>query len=309
MKYLIIMLIFFTSNAKDVFSPVPEIEYSNLNEYRLGQKLFYEKMISRDNNISCATCHNPLNYGVDNKRFSTGANGIKSNINTPSIYNLVFNKTFFIDGRANTLKGAVKLEIENSKRFDSSWHEVVEKLKYQENYREAFRSTYSSEVTSELIVKSLTAYVSKLVLRDSKFDRYLRGEVELDINETKGLKKFKRFGCFHCHGGVSFGGYLYSKRGEFYKIPERETVKEHFYGRYNETKNERDLYKYKVLSLRNIEFTAPYFYFGEVGTLAKAVEKKIQYQLGINPSRKDISEIVKFLKTLSAPNIGEKYAN
>lgn len=296
-----------TIYSQEIFPPVHSEGNYPVDQYQLGQKLFFDKKLSRDNSTSCSSCHQVKNYGMDNKKFSLGSNFIETKVNTPSIFNLKFNSVFFIDGRVTSLSDAIKDELHNQRRLGTSSEELISKLSHDQVYVERFSQVYGKKISDELIVISIKAYVESLILTDSKFDSYLKGKVKMSESEMNGYKKFRSYGCYHCHNGINLGGNLFSRKGAFFSNKIEGPVKEIKYGRYNVTKSDEDKYVYKVPGLRNIEHTSPYLYFGQIEELSDVVRAKVHDHTGRVPSSKDINELMEFLKSLSTPNLGEKY--
>lgn len=117
--------------------------------------------------------------------------------------------------------------------------------------------------------------------------------IKLNKDELDGYKFFKSYGCISCHNGINIGGNLIQKIGAI------EKYNTHDLGKYYITKNEEDKFYFKVLSLRNIELTEPYFHDGKIKTLKEAVETMMKHQVGYIIEEKEIKNIVKFLKTLT----------
>ncbi|WP_127717408.1 cytochrome-c peroxidase [Halobacteriovorax sp. HLS] len=284
------------------FTVKEEVAFIPATEYLLGKKIFEDRSLSSDKSISCNSCHDLSNYGVDGKRFSKGPNSSENYINTPSIYHLSQTNYFFTDGRETTLSGAISSEIENYQRMNSTWEEFLDKMKSNQSYEESFRNIYGQKITKELVLHVLEGFLMSLDLGRSKFDEHLIDKVKLSKEELNGLSRFKELGCIHCHNGVNLGANNFSSRGVFmeYLDSRSKVIKNHEYGRYNATRKEEDKYLFKVPSLRNIEYTSPYFYFGNIDSLYEAIALKIKAHNGIEPSDKDINAIIIFLRTLSS---------
>jgi len=266
----------------------------NVKKAKLGKKLFFDPILSKDGTISCATCHDLQNGGDDGLKFSFGINGQKGNINSPTVYNSVFNFRQFWDGRAKDLKEQAKGPIENPVEMGHTMHGAVEVLRQSEKYVEIFHELYKEGISENTIVDAIAEFEKTLITVDAPFDKYLNGDQNA-INEKakKGYVLFKSKGCILCHNGVNVGGNLYNKFGIY------EDSKSENLGRYNITKREEDKYVFKVPSLRNISLTAPYMHDGSVSTLNKAVELMTEYQLGRYMETGDTDAIVAFLKSLT----------
>jgi len=260
----------------------------------LGKRLFFDTLLSKDNTISCATCHDLSSGGDDGLRYSFGIGGAKGTINAPTVYNAVFNFRQFWDGRAADLKSQVFGPIQNPVEMGETFDHLVEKLKRNSTYRRLFGAVYEEGITKENLADAIAEYEKTLITPNAPFDRYLKGDKDAISDEAKeGYRLFQRKGCIICHNGVNIGGNLYNKFG-IYKDANSSTL-----GRYSVTHREEDKYVFKVPSLRNVALTAPYMHDGRFETLQDAVAFMTQYQLGRYMEPDEISAIVAFLKTLT----------
>jgi len=274
--------------------PIPQHIDVEKEKAQLGRMLFFDPRLSRDNTISCATCHDLLHGGDDGLQFSFGIQGKRGNINTPTVYNAVFNFRQFWDGRAKDLKEQALDPIVNPVEMGHKLDVLVQKLKDIENYRKQFNELYPDGVTKENIADAITEYEKTLITPNAPFDRYLRGDKNAISEEAKeGYRLFKFKGCIICHNGINVGGNLYNKFG-IYKDANSSNL-----GRYNVTKRESDKFVFKVPSLRNVALTAPYMHDGRIKSLHEAVEFMTQYQLGRYMKEEEIRAIEAFLKSLT----------
>ncbi len=280
--------------SSSLISPIPlDIEY-NEQKALLGKKLFFERSFSKDDTISCASCHLLESGGDDGLKFSVGVEGRFGNINAPTVYNSFFNIAQFWDGRAKDLEEQALGPIHNPVEMDSDIITVIEKLKKNKEYVELFKKIYNDEIKSEYIQNAIMEFEKALITPNSRFDRFLRGEEDiLEPIEKKGFEAFKKYGCISCHNGINIGGNIFQKFGIFKEHSDHVN-----FGRFSVTKNEDDLYYFKVPTLRNISKTAPYFHDGGVKTLKGAIETMAEYQLGQEIPDDDIEAIYKFLLTL-----------
>lgn len=295
---LLILLLFIAVSlgANTLIRPIPKHIDADMEKVKLGKKLFFDPILSKDGTISCATCHNLQEGGDDGARFSSGIEGKKGSINSPTVYNSTFNFRQFWNGRARDLKEQVKGPVKNPVEMAHSLEEVAEKLKKEKEYATAFGAIYSDGVTPENISDAIAEFEKALITPDSPFDRYLRGEKSAITPEAKkGYQLFVSKGCIICHHGVNIGGNFFNKFGIFHDANSSDM------GRYEITGREEDKYVFKVPSLRNIEQTAPYMHDGRAKTLRQAVELMSQYQLGRDMLPEEIDAIVAFLRSLTAP--------
>lgn len=255
--------------------------------------LFNDTRLSIDDTVSCASCHILNDGGDDNKRVSDGVFGKKGNINSPTVFNAVFNFRQFWDGRANSLEEQVIGPIENPVEMGNSFEQLIPKLKLTE-YNNKFLEIYEDGITKENIINAIAEFEKTLITPNSDFDRYLRGdETAINQNQKDGFILFRDKGCISCHHGVNIGGNMYNKFGVM--IDSNTTN----LGKYNITKDVNDKYFFKVPSLRNIEKTAPYFHDGRTSSLSEAVKIMALYQLGRPINDDEIFKIVEFLKSLN----------
>jgi len=277
-----------------VIRPLPQKVPQDPAKAALGKRLFFDTKLSRDNTVSCATCHDLENGGDDGLRFSYGIGGAQGDINAPTVYNAVFNFRQFWNGRAKDLKEQVYGPIENPVEMGFSMDALVERLKRDGGYKERFFALYPDGITKENIADAIAEYEKGLITPNSPFDRYLKGEKDaIDPLAKKGYELFQLKGCIICHNGVNIGGNLYNKFGVYHEVNSTKL------GRYEITKREEDKYVFKVPSLRNVALTAPYMHDGRFDTLEKAVRFMTQYQLGRFIRDDEVDAIVAFLRSLT----------
>lgn len=294
MLKIIFILFFYTILfSKEPITPIPlEIEFDK-DKANLGKELFFDPILSKDNTISCHSCHLLEQGGDDNLQFSFGVGGKVGNMNAPTVFNSTFNFVQFWDGRAKNLQeqalGPITSEVEMAHTFE----EIIKILNNTE-YKEKFKKIYKDGVTKNNITDSLAQFQKTLITPNSPFDRYLRGDKNAISKEQKqGYEIFKNQGCIACHHGVNVGGNLYAKFG---LISELQSDSK---GRYEVTKNELDKYYFKVPTLRNIELTSPYLHDGRIEELEDVVKFMAHYQLGKSLSEEEVKKIVLFLKSLT----------
>ena len=272
----------------------------------LGGQLFSDPRLSRNNTISCQSCHNLDGGGADNLRLSVGINGQEGDINAPTVFNSGFNFRQFWDGRAESLEQQIDGPISNPKEMGSSWDEVIDKLQKVPDYVQAFASIYSTGLTADNIKDAIATFERSLVT-PAPFDRFLNGEQSaISVQAENGYHLFKSYGCVACHQGVNVGGNMFQTFalfGDYFK--KRGNVKQVSFGRYNVTGREVDRYRFKVPGLRNVVLTAPYLHDGSIDTLDEAVRIMGRYQLGVELPAGDIDDIVAFLGSLTGKQGGE----
>lgn len=273
--------------------PIPKTLEYNKAKASLGEKLFFDTILSKDNTVSCLSCHDVFVSGADNQKVATGINGRSGIINTPTLFNAIFNFRQNWDGSATTLEEQAKGPITNPTEMGHDFKELIGILK-ESSYNQEFEKIFNDGVTEDNLVNVLAEFQKRLITPNSPFDRYLKGDESAITQEQKdGYELFKSKGCISCHNGINIGGQLYSRFGMVKLISEEN------FGLYNITKDEEDRFYFKVPSLRNVELTPPYFHDGSAKTLLEAVGIMLRYQVGRDTSIDETLKIVEFLKSLN----------
>lgn len=299
--------------------PLPSLplDYPLTHErVELGRRLFHDAALSRDNSVSCLTCHRAEHAFADNRSLSRGIDQQPGRRNTMPLLNLAWKDRFFWDGRATSLREQALISIENATEMDASLPEIEQKLSRHPAYPSLFKAAYGSrEITAERIGVAIEAFLLTQTSFDSRFDRAVKGELELSELEKRGLELFftehdprrKQYGadCFHCHGGPLFSDQAFHNNGLAIQNDQ---------GLAEITRRDYDIGKFSTPSLRNIDHTAPYMHDGRLATLEAVIE---HYRSGIhrNPtldpnlakhpapgiplSDEDSAALIAFLKTLS----------
>ena len=289
------------AGAAEPIHPVPEQLELNPDKVALGRDLFRDPRLSKDGSVSCASCHDLARGGGDGRRVSIGIEGKLGAINSPTVFNAVFNFKQFWDGRANTVEDQIDGPVQSPIEMGSIWSEVVAKLYGHDSYPKRFDAIYPDGINRKNIKASLGAFVRSLVTPNSRFDQWLKGdEAALTGDEKHGYALFKGYGCVSCHQGVNVGGNMFQVFGvlnEYFK--KRGNITEADFGRFNVTGNPADRHAFKVPSLRMAALTAPYFHDGSAATLRDAVDVMFEFQLGREAPDEDKDAIVAFIKTLA----------
>jgi cytochrome c peroxidase len=293
-----------TEVVNEPIQPIPLHIDLNQDKVALGKQLFHDTRFSRDNSVSCASCHVLNKGGVDLLQLPVGVNGTKGVVNTPTVFNSGFNFRQFWDGRAQTLELQVPGPIHNPLEMKSNWDEVLAKLKASPDYVTAFAALYSDGITTVNIVDAIATYERSLYTPNSRFDQFLRGDTSsITIEEAQGYRLFRSYGCATCHQGVNVGGNMFQRMGivaDYFE--ERGNITEADLGLLNITEKLEDQYVFKVPSLRLVTLTPPYMHDGSVPTLEGAIEVMAYYQLGRSIPDSEIGLIAQFLKTLVGQN-------
>ena len=285
--------------SENIVSPIYPIEV-NQRKVSLGKKLFRDKNLSADSTISCASCHSSKHGGADLRRFSIGVTGKSLPVNTPTVFNAVFNVAQYWDGRASSLEDQAGQPLLHKDEMGMTWPLIIRRLYKNKDYVSEFSQIYSDNITSENVIDAIVEYEKSLTTPNSRFDRYLKGDKgALNSVEKKGYKLFKNYGCVSCHQGRNLGGNLYQKFGIIREYFDSDNISKADLGRYNITGDLRDKHVFKVPSLRNVAITAPYFHDGSADSLEAAVSTMAYHQLGLNLEGNEVEQITAFLKTLT----------
>ncbi|WP_246337554.1 cytochrome-c peroxidase [Tenacibaculum pelagium] len=281
----------------------------------LGKKLFFDKILSKDNTQSCATCHNPKKAFTDENRFSDGVNGTFGTRNSMPIFNLAWNfdERFAWDGKELSLERQALEPVRNPIEMHSKWTNVTERLQNHSEYPTLFQQAFGvSKIDSTLVTKALAQFERTLISGNSKFDQFLLGKAQLTPEEQNGFDVFMdetRGDCFHCHGSNNNPLWTDNK---FHNNGLDAVFSDLGLGKVTGDPNDNG--KFRSPSLRNLKFTAPYMHDGRFATLDEVINhystglkssptidplmKKVN-QGGVNLSDKDKADLKAFLLSLS----------
>lgn len=268
--------------------PLPADNPLTVEGVELGKKLFFEKRLSGDNTMSCASCHAPALGFTDDDQFSKGIDGIEGNRNSMVIQNLAWSPRFFWDGRANSLEEQALEPVPNPIEMHLKWTDAAKKLNSDSEYKNLFFKAFGDvPIDSTLATKALAQFMRTLISGNSKFDKFMRGEVSLTAEELKGFDLFNALDggdCFHCHTvNPFFTDHSFRNNG----LDENPTDRGH--GRV--TGNPVDNFKFKVPTLRNLEFSAPYMHDGRFQTLDEVIDF---YSEGVQHNSPNIDPLMEF---------------
>jgi cytochrome c peroxidase len=257
---------------------------------QLGRKLFYEKKLSGDNTISCASCHAPENSFTDPNQFSVGIDGVQGTRNSMALINMGWQDFFFWDGRSKTLEQQILEPVPNPIEMHQSWSKAVSKLNSDMNYRNMFFRAFNEEgIDSVKVSKAIAQFIRTMISGSSKFDVMYKHENSMSLSNSEqaillsitpeewgGYDLFKSLNgadCFHCHNGALMQVKKFSNNGLDASFTDL--------GRGAVTGNPSDNGKFKVPTLRNIELTGPFMHDGRFATLDEVIE---HYSSGIHQS-------------------------
>lgn len=234
----------------------------------LGELLFFDPILSRDQKVSCASCHKPEFAFADNVAFSFGVDSAKGERNAPSAMNVSAREFFFHDGRAASLEEQAIGPIENPVEMDLPINTAVKRLNDDAEYAKFFMKLFNKKPTRENLAEAIALYERTLETSDTPFDHYMQGdEHALSEQAKRGQTIFNEKGrCFDCHFGPDFTG------DEFRNIGLYNGKELNDEGRSKISKDKNDIGKFKVPGLRNVAVTAPYMHNGMFRTLRGVID-------------------------------------
>jgi cytochrome c peroxidase len=241
----------------------------------LGRLLFYEKKLSANNKIACATCHQQAKAFTDGKALSQGVDDVLSSRNSMSLANLLWTRKFFWDGRAVSLEQQAIFPLTNPHEMRQSLENSVRKLEETSTYPQLFKLVYGdAQITGNRIVKAVSQFERTLISCNSHYDQYLSNAYQPTKAELNGMALFmnapqpekgiRGANCAHCHGGVKNYMELFHNNG-LDSIPKDAGIE-------TLTGLAGDRGRFKAPTLRNIALTAPYMHDGRFKTLEEVVD-------------------------------------
>jgi cytochrome c peroxidase len=271
----------------------------------LGRRLFYDKRLSKNNNLSCGSCHVLSSAFTDGQTVSQGTNGSMGRRNSPTLANLAWYPYFMMEGGVPTLEVQSLSPIHDTIEMGINVLELAEKLKTDKTISALSRQAYGRDLDAYVIIRAIACFERSFISGDSRYDRYLIDGKKFPLSESeeRGRKLFfsEKTACAVCHSG-----YLFTDFG-FYNIG--------LYEHYKDTGKERESYlpadsgKFKTPTLRNIELTAPYMHDGSMESLeevmkhynegGKAHSAKDKRIRALKLSNEQVMDIIAFMKTLT----------
>jgi cytochrome c peroxidase len=260
--------------------PKPNYDFSknplSKEKIELGRALFYDPILSRDNSISCASCHNPYNaFANADHQLSLGVEDKTGSRNAPALVNLAWEKKFMWDGAINHLDMQSLFPITHPDEMGEQFDHVISKLKGSTIYPRLFYKAYQdSFVTGEHLLKAIAQFMLTLVSSNSKYDSVMRHQAVFSNQEKNGYQLFKK-NCNTCHTEPLFTNHEFENNG----LPIDKILND--FGRMNITGLAIDSLKFKVPTLRNIQYSSPYMHDGRFARMQDVLK---HYTLGIQKS-------------------------
>ncbi len=257
----------------------------------LGRLLYFDKRLSSDGQISCATCHNfPCGYS-DCRAVPIGINNLKGTRHSPTIINAAYLTHLFWDGRASSLEEQCKGPIANTKEMSNvtdpheAHRQCEQRIKSSPGYRALFKQAFGhDEITIDDISKAIATFERTVLSGNSPYDRFVAGDRSaLTQEQIHGIQVFKKAGCINCHNGVNFTD------SRFFNIGVGMDAEKPDLGRYLITQQEDDWGAFKTPGLREVAHTGPYMHDGSLDTLEAVID---YYDKGGIPN-KNLSRLMK----------------
>ena len=288
---------------------IPENNPLTMEGVSLGEKLFNDPILSADNSLACINCHQTNSSFSDPNPVSVGIDNIAGSRNASALINLAWNTSFNWDESVLSLEEQAFEPITNPIEMHNTWQNVEITLNNHAVYPQLFKNAFNIDyIDSTHVVMAIAQFERSLISTNSKYDRFLRGEVQLNPSELNGYAIFnsEKGDCFHCHGSQMFMDNLFHNNG-------LDSEPFNDLGRGKVTNDPNDYGKFKTPTLRNIEFSAPYMHDGRFFTLDEVIDhynsggkysstvdplmKKIG--VGLQLTNQEKEDLIAFLKTLS----------
>lgn len=256
--------------------------------FALGKKLFFDANLSKDGEVSCASCHQPFAaFSTYDHDYSHGVFNSFSTRNAPALINLAWMKEWHWDGGINNLTNQALAPLTATNEMGETLGNILVKLKNDKDYPTLFLKAYgSANITTERMQKAFTQYVGSLISANSKYDKVMRGEAKFIAPEQKGYEVFK-IHCNSCHKEPLFTDNTFRNNG--ISLNKYNDV-----GRQQITLKQSDSLSFKVPTLRNIALTIPYMHDGRYNDLEKVINHYLNInstQLNVDPQLKNSMQI------------------
>lgn len=299
--------------------PVSESNSVTNEGVELGRFLFYDPILSKDSTISCSSCHQQKNAFSDSPNaYSKGINGVTQKRNTLPLFNLAWYSKLFWDGRVNTIEEQVLHPVRDANEMNLKWKEAIKKIKRSRFYNLKFYKAFgTSVIDSNLIANAIAQFERTLISHSSKYDNVINRKAKFTMDEIEGMELINdmtKGNCLHCHttdaDGLGTTG-MYSNNGLDKAITEFD-FKDIGLGKITLQKSDNG--KFKIPSLRNLLFTAPYMHDGRFKTIEEVlnfyseglqisptIDSKMEFvhKGGSKLNVYEKQKIIAFIKTLS----------
>ncbi|HWC99234.1 MAG TPA: cytochrome c peroxidase [Candidatus Sulfopaludibacter sp.] len=263
---------------------LPPLSWPRTNPYsaakvELGRYLYFDRRLSADESVSCASCHAPEHAFTDGAPVSTGIRFQKGGRSAPTVINRAYSLAQFWDGRAATLEEQAKGPMANPIEMGNTHDAIVSRLKTVAGYRPLFAKAFGSDdIDIDRVAMAIASFERTVLSGNAPYDRYVNGDKKaLTVAQSRGMKIFfDTAKCDKCHEGANFTLNAYANLGIGSDKPDADV------GRFAVTKDARDWGAFKTPTLRDISRTAPYMHDGSLKTLDEVVDF---YDKGGKPNR------------------------
>ena len=284
----------------------PQMEFPTDNEpdaqkIGLGERLFFDPIVSIDSSISCASCHKEVYGFADDVAISPGVEDRLGKRNSPSLWNVGYQPYFMREGGVPTLEMQVLVPVQEHSEMAFNMVLLAQRLNANTAYKNDFLKAFGDSASAYTITRALAQYERTLIQEPTSFDEYVRGDNgALSIAAKKGFELFYgKAGCDHCHSGPLMTNFGFYNNGT--------QIGPDDYGRAELTLDSADFYLFKVPSLRKVALTAPYMHDGSLASLRDVLEQYNQGGVGhdytsdgIEPLNLNESELVALEEFLSS---------
>ena len=293
-------------NAPDVPSTNPVTDA----KVELGKILYFDKRLSRDGTVSCATCHDPKKGWTDQAPVSTGIKGQKGGVSAPTVLNAAYMELQFWDGRAPSLEEQAKGPIQNPIEMGFTHEEAVARLKSIKGYAPLFKKAFGEDgIDIDKVAKAIASFERTILTGNAPYDRWHAGDKKaMSESAVRGFTLFNaKANCAICHDGFNFSN------SDFHNIGVGMTVEKPNLGRFEQSKEEKHKGAFKTPTLRNLAHTAPFMHDGSEKDLAAVVEYYDRggtpnawldgrmKRLGLTPEEK--KDLIAFLEALNGDQV------
>lgn len=291
----------------DGFPEIPFTEENPFTEekWALGKKLFYDNILSVDESISCASCHQQSNAFSDVVDKSIGAGGLIGRRNSPTLANVAYHPYYTREGGVPTLEMQVLVPLQEHDEFNFNIVALADRMKAIPEYVEMSRKAFDREPDAYVITRALATFERTLISGNSPYDKYINDKAARSFTSSarRGMNLFfsERTNCSKCHSGFNFTNYSFQNNGLYEEYPD--------IGRKRFSGKDEEEATFKVPTLRNVALTAPYMHDGSINSLQEVVE---HYNSGgaahdnksplikpLNLTKDEQQELVSFLESLT----------
>lgn len=292
-------------------APAPADNPTTEAKVELGKALYHDPRFSETGTVACASCHNLMEGGDDHRPTSIGVHGIVGGRNAPTVWNAAFISSQFWDGRAASLEAQAKGPITNPIEMGmKDLPSAMDRIRAIPGYAPLFAAAFGPGDTMNIdnAAKAIAAFERTLITPGSPYDRFVKGDKKaLTGQQQRGMKSFAELGCNACHSGAAFAGPPLPAGTPFLQrfpvnptspyIARYDLIVDN--GRSNTTKNPDDDHMWRVPTLRNLVYSAPYLHNGSVKTLPEMAKVMAGTQLGRDLTDAQAADLAAFLEGLT----------